>query len=68
MVTSTHTYPVATKSAGSSRIGAVIRRAPLIMMTVIFSLISFKYLSDPVGSAAAAGINFTSPGESQLHE
>ena len=32
------------------------------MMTVIFSLISFKYLSDPVGSAAAAGINFTSPG------
>ena len=62
MVTSAHSYPVTTKSAGASRLGAVIRRAPLIMMTVIFSLISFRYLSNPVGGAAAVGISFTSPG------
>lgn len=62
MVTPVHNYPVATKSGGSSRVAAVVRRAPLIMMTVIFTLIAFKYLSDPVGTAAAAGINFNSPG------
>jgi len=62
MVKSAPKYLVATKSSGSSRIAAVVSRAPLVMMTVIFSLIGFKYLSNPVGAAAAVGINFTSPG------
>ena len=62
MGTSIPNYSVATKSRDSSRIAAVLRRAPLVMMTVIFALISFKYLSDPVGAAATAGIGFTSPG------
>lgn len=45
-----------------SRIAAVLRRAPLTMMAVIFTLISLRYLSDPVHAAAAAGISFASPG------
>src|SRR2546422_11378673 len=61
MGTSIPNYSVATKSRDSSRIAAVLRRAPLVMMTVIFALISFKYLSDPVGAAATAGIGFSSP-------
>jgi hypothetical protein len=32
------------------------------MMLVIFSLISVRYLSNPVGAAATVGISFTSPG------
>jgi hypothetical protein len=32
------------------------------MVTVIFTLISLRYLTDPVRAAAAAGISFTSPG------
>jgi hypothetical protein len=45
---------------GNSRIAGLFRRAPLAMMTVIFTLISFRYLAHPVSSAAEAGINFTS--------
>jgi hypothetical protein len=62
MATSIQSYPTATKESGSSRITAVLRRAPLMMVTVIFTLISFRYLSDPVRAAAAVGISFTSPG------
>jgi hypothetical protein len=39
-----------------------LRRAPLVMVTVIFTLISARYLSDPIRAAAAVGISFTSPG------
>lgn len=62
MSTSVHSYPLTTRSRASSRITAVLRRAPLIMMSVIFTLISLRYLSDPVGAAVAVGISFTSPG------
>lgn len=41
---------------------SALRRAPLAMMTVIFTLISVRYLTHPVSSAADAGIAFTSPG------
>jgi sigma-70-like protein len=50
------------KPPGCSRIAPVLRRAPLVMVTVIFSLISLRYLFDPIHAAAAAGISFTSPG------
>jgi hypothetical protein len=50
------------KPAGFSYIAPLLRRAPLVMVTVIFSLISIRYLSDPIHAAAAAGISFTSPG------
>lgn len=39
----------------------LLRRAPLIMVTIIFAMISLRYLKDPVKAAAAAGIAFTSP-------
>ena len=61
MNTSVHAYPLVTKSGTWSRPVAVLRRAPLIMMLVIFSLISIRYLSNPVGAAAGVGISFTSP-------
>jgi hypothetical protein len=61
MNASNHSSSVATKSK-DSRIAAVLRLAPLVMMTVIFTLVSFRYLSDPVHATAAAGISFTSPG------
>ena len=47
---------------GVSRVVPFIRQAPLVMMTLIFSMISFRYLLNPVRAAAAAGISFTSPG------
>ena len=40
---------------------SVLRRVPLVMLTVIFSLISLRYLKDPIAAAAATGISFTSP-------
>jgi len=46
----------------ASFITGVLRRAPLVMMTVVFTLISFRYLHDPVHAAGAVGISFTSPG------
>ncbi len=57
-----NSHPAATKDANSSRIAAVVRRAPLAMMTVIFTLISFRFLVHPVRSAAEAGISFITPG------
>lgn len=50
------------KPSGSLRIVFFLRRAPLLMVTIIFTLISVRYLSDPVRAAAAVGISFTSPG------
>ena len=55
-------YATETKVRPTSRVAFVLRRAPLVMVTVIFTLISLRYLSDPVRAAAAAGISFTSPG------
>jgi len=57
-----NSYPVEVKNANTSRFAAVLRRAPLTMMTVIFTLISFRFLVHPVRSAAEAGIGFTAPG------
>ncbi|MBV9340288.1 MAG: hypothetical protein JO159_05285 [Acidobacteria bacterium] len=62
MSSSIPAYPVVTRYGTRSRIAVVLRRAPLIMMLVIFSLISVKYLSNPIAAAAAVGISFTSPG------
>ena len=53
---------VRTTTSQPSRIAAFLGRAPLIMMTVIFSSISFRYLMHPVRTAAEAGITLTSPG------
>ena len=62
MATMLNRYPVAANAGRSSRLAGVLRRAPLAMMTVIFTLISFRYLAHPVQSAAEAGISFTAPG------
>lgn len=50
------------ESGNGSRVAAVLLRAPLLMMTVIFTLVGFSYLSNPVRTAASAGISFASPG------
>jgi hypothetical protein len=57
-----NSHPAATKDGNSSRIAGVVRRAPLVMMAVIFTLISFRFLVHPVRSAAEAGISFITPG------
>jgi hypothetical protein len=45
-----------------SPVVAVLIRMPMIAATVIFTLIGFRYLVDPVHASAAAGIVFTSLG------
>ena len=57
-----NSYSVSARAGNSSRLAGVLRRAPLVMTTVIFTLISFRYLAHPVRTAAEAGIAFTSPG------
>jgi hypothetical protein len=61
MATSANTYPENVNSGKPGWFGNVLRRAPLIMMTVIFTMISVRNLVQPAHSAAAAGIAFTSP-------
>ena len=51
MAGSVQGYPAETRVNGSV-VTAVFRRAPLVMMTVIFTMISARYLLNPVGSAA----------------
>lgn len=62
MATSVDHYYAKQERRKSSLPAAVLSRAPLVMMTVIFTLISSRYLLDPVGAGAAVGISFTSPG------
>jgi hypothetical protein len=62
MEASANRYSVAAKSGRTLWLNNVLRRAPLIMMAVIFTMIGFRYLLRPVHSAAAAGISFTSAG------
>ena len=62
MGTAVNRHSAAANDASSSRIAAVLRRAPLTMMTVIFTLISFRFFVHRVRSAAQAGISFTAPG------
>ncbi|GEM_PF-3286362 len=61
MATSIQGYSTAARVNGLSRLAVVLRRAPLVMATVIFTMISFRYLSNPVRAAGAVGISFTSP-------
>jgi hypothetical protein len=49
-----------------SRVVAALIRIPMIACTVVFTLIAFRYLVDPVRAAAAAGIVFASPGGSTV--
>ena len=61
MATSAERYSTEMKVNSSSRIAAVLRRAPLVMSTVIFTLVGFRYLLDPIHAAAAQGISLNSP-------
>ena len=60
MGTTINSYSMEAKTDHPPRLAGIISRAPLVMMTVIFTLISFRYLAHPVRSAAEAGISFTS--------
>ena len=62
MSISTRIHALSVKPVGLSRLVYFLRRAPLVMLTIIFTMISVRYLFDPVHSAAAQGISFTSPG------
>ena len=61
MTTSTQNYS-GVRSRSGSLLSAVFTRLPLVMVTIIFFLISLRYLVNPVQAAAATGIAFTSPG------
>ena len=60
MSTATQAYTAQTNPGGLSRLAAVFRRLPLVMFTFIFTMISLRYLVNPVHYAAVAGISFTS--------
>ena len=60
MSTATQAYSASIDPGPSSRITAVLRRIPLVMFTAIFTMISLRYLVNPVHYAAVAGISFTS--------
>ena len=62
MGTSANGHAAGAESGRNFWLSNVLRRAPLIMMAVIFTMISFRYLFRLTHSAAAAGISFTSPG------
>lgn len=62
MATYTERYSAEEKTNLPSRLTAVLRRAPLVIMAVIFTMISARYLVNPVHSAAIQGIAFTTPG------
>ena len=61
MSTTAQRFSADTTPSLLSRIDPILRRAPLVMMTAIFTLISVRYLIRPVEEAAAVGISFTSP-------
>jgi hypothetical protein len=44
-----------------SRFAPLLGRIPLVMATVIFTVISVRFIADPIHTAAAAGILFTRP-------
>lgn len=48
--------------SASSRFVAVFTRVPMVGLTVVLSMVALRYLTNPVQSAATAGISFTSPG------
>jgi hypothetical protein len=62
MNASVQSYPARVQSSGNSRLTAILRRAPLVMLTFIFTMIAVRYLANPVREAASLGIAFTSPG------
>jgi hypothetical protein len=49
-------------ATGILRLVPFLRRAPLVMVTIIFTMVSVRYLLNPVRAAAAVGISFTSSG------
>jgi len=65
MATSIPGYSTAARLNGFSRVAVVLRRAPLVMATVIFTLISVRYLFNPVRAAAAVGISLLRPAASR---
>jgi hypothetical protein len=46
----------------SSRAISILTRLPMVMLTVLLTAIALRYLVNPVQTASAAGITFTSPG------
>lgn len=55
-----HSYSKSVRAINSSRFGIWISRLPLIAVTAIFTVISARFLINPVSSAAAQGISFSS--------
>lgn len=49
-------------ATASSRRVAVLTRVPMVSLTIVLTLIAFRYLTNPVETASAVGIAFTSPG------
>lgn len=62
MSSSSRTYSTETKVNGLSRVASIFPRVPLAIVTLLFTVISSRYLFNPVRTATAAGISFISPG------
>ena len=58
----TSVRPQQFKASASSRAFAIFTRVPMVMLTIILTVIAVRYLTNPVQAASAAGIAFTSPG------
>jgi hypothetical protein len=50
------------QTSNTSRLKAVLTRAPLAGITFVLSMISLRYFIHPVEAASAIGIHITSPG------
>lgn len=62
MNASIQSYPAVAKPTGFLRLAPLLSRIPLLIVAVVFTLISIRYLSNPVRAAASEGISFASPG------
>jgi len=50
------------KATLRSRVMAIFTRVPMVALTFVLTMIALRYLTNPVQTASAAGITFTSPG------
>lgn len=62
MATIARNYSADMKFNPTSRLAAILRRVPLVMVTVIFTIIGIRGLVNPVTALSSRGIAFNSAG------
>lgn len=61
MSASIASYPPQALKSKTSRLTAIFTRVPMVSLSIVLTLIAFRYLVNPVQAASEAGITFTSP-------